>query len=39
MALNYLQTKVRWAMTFGFGFLGGDDGCSYEEFYGIAREE
>lgn len=39
MALNYIQTKVKWEVTFGFGFLGGDDGGSYEEFYGIVYDD
>jgi len=39
MALNYIQTKVKWEVVFGFGFLGGDDGGSYEQFYGIKYDE
>lgn len=38
MALNYIQTKVKWEVTFAFGWLtGGDD--SYFESYGIKYEE
>jgi predicted phage terminase large subunit-like protein len=39
MALNYIQTKVKWEVTFGFGFISGADDDFYEEFYGIKYEE
>lgn len=39
MALNYVQTKVKWEVVFGFGFLGGPDGGSIEEFYGIKYDD
>lgn len=34
MGLNYIQTNVKWAVTFGFGFIGGDDD-EMHHFYGI----
>ena len=34
MGLNYIQINVKWAVTFGFGFIGGDDD-EMHHFYGI----
>lgn len=34
MGLNYIQTNVKWVITFGFGFIGGGDD-EIHHFYGI----
>ena len=34
MGLNYIQINVKWAVTFGFGFIGGDED-EMHHFYGI----
>jgi predicted phage terminase large subunit-like protein len=36
MALNYIQTKVKWEVVFAFGFIGEGPGQdTHEQFYGI----
>jgi predicted phage terminase large subunit-like protein len=40
MALNYIQTKVKWEVVFGFGFFGGPYGEDvHEQFYGIKYDD
>jgi predicted phage terminase large subunit-like protein len=39
MALNYIQTKVKWGITFGWGWLGGPGGGEHFECYGITYED
>ncbi|MGH7157243.1 MAG: hypothetical protein ACREGG_04000 [Candidatus Saccharimonadales bacterium] len=39
MGLNYIQTKVKWEVTFGFAFIGGPGEDVHETFYGIVYKD
>jgi predicted phage terminase large subunit-like protein len=39
MALNYIQTKVKWEVTFGWGWLGGPGDDEHITCYGIVYDD
>lgn len=39
MALNYIQTKVKWEVTFGWGWLGGPGDSEHITCYGIVYDD